>query len=285
MRSSSCTYLLKQWFSYTQNRLHVTDVDSNDDLHNSSLDVFASSLSTIFSIEPITVAVSDATRTFSRRDVTVCLPDPSACHWTLQADAIWRSSLYLSDHLPEAQGRVVLELGAGSGLPGLTCAREGHPTKVVLSDYPDPNIMQALQRNVDQNGLVDRVQVVGHAWGDEGSLKSLLRPPYQDGFDLIIGADILWMNEQHENLCRTLGRTLRRNRRSAVHLVAGFHTGRWPIANFLAQAKSHGFRLEYVREVSLSDDQRWRDWTPERMEDEDERRRWLIIIHLKWLGI
>lgn len=275
--------ILIQRASYADSGLHAGEVDVDNDSRDNSLDVFASSLSTIFSIEPVTVAVSNATRSFTRRGVAVGLANPSACHWSLQADAIWRSSLYLADHLPDARNRAVLELGAGSGLPGLICAAEGHPSKVLLSDYPDPNIMQALQRSVDRNGLADYVQVVGHAWGDEASLKTLLRPPHQDGFDLIIGADILWMSDQHEGLCQTLAGALKPNGRSEVHLVAGFHTGRWPIANFLKEARAHGFKLESAGEVSLADDQMWRDWTPERVEDEDERRRWLIVIKLKRL--
>lgn len=254
---------------------------SDGSISEDDVDVFASSLSTIFAIEPVTV-VSDRSKKFTLRDIVVSIPDPTSSNWNLQADAIWRSALYLANHLPNVHGSAVLELGAGAGLPGLICARERCPKSVVLSDYPDQNVIATLQRNVEANKLSPTVEVIGHGWGDEASMKELLVATGGLGFNVIIGADILWMSDQHENLCKSLARVLRRHQDSFVHLVAGFHTGRWPIARFLTEALKHGLGLAVMREVPLSDGKSPRPWMVERVETYEERRNWLIEIKLNW---
>lgn len=44
-------------------------------------------------------------------------------------------------------GRTVLELGAGSGLPSIVCALSG-ATKVVVTDYPDNDLIENLLYNI-----------------------------------------------------------------------------------------------------------------------------------------
>lgn len=116
---------------------------------------------------------------------------------------MWQASVYLADHLPRPLvGKRVLELGAAAGLPGLVTAfgiKGDEPEVVVLSDYPDEGILAQLKANVELNGGESgvRVEVVGHAWGTEDGLG--------DKFDVVLAADVLWMEEMHEALCTTLG--------------------------------------------------------------------------------
>lgn len=73
------------------------------------------------------------------------------------------------------RGESVLELGAGSGLPGLTSVLQGAHL-VVLSDYSSPEILANLERNVQENipdPLKRAVTVEGHIWGGNGD--SILR--------------------------------------------------------------------------------------------------------------
>ena len=66
-------------------------------------------------------------------------------------------------------GESVLELGAGSGLPGILTALEGAEF-VVLSDYESPTLIANLKRNVALNipeTLECKVKVEGHIWGGD----------------------------------------------------------------------------------------------------------------------
>lgn len=78
---------------------------------------------------------------------------------------LWDSALYLSEWLSEAidadqvpiSGATVLELGAGTGLPGLFTAAKG-ASRVILTDVGA--LVPSLCANVVINALEDRVQVI-----------------------------------------------------------------------------------------------------------------------------
>lgn len=49
-------------------------------------------------------------------------------------------------------GLTVVELGAGTGLPSILMATmPAHPSLVVVTDYPDANILGNLECNVERN--------------------------------------------------------------------------------------------------------------------------------------
>ncbi|KAK9266902.1 hypothetical protein L1049_027161 [Liquidambar formosana] len=82
---------------------------------------------------------------------------------------LWDSALVLSDYIStqgrldfDLNGKTVLELGAGAGLPGLTAALLG-ASRVVLTDVD--SLLPGLRKNVEENGLGDRVEVKELVWG------------------------------------------------------------------------------------------------------------------------
>lgn len=67
---------------------------------------------------------------------------------------------------------IVIELGAGSGLPSLLLATlPNPPSLVVITDHPDPGILGNLKLNVEQNKLHFQrycsVECEGHEWGTD----------------------------------------------------------------------------------------------------------------------
>jgi predicted nicotinamide N-methyase len=107
--------------------------------------------------------------------------------------ALWPSSIALAHDLVSRAGDLrggrVLELGAGTGLPGIVAASLG--AQVVQTDR-DELAMSACKRNGERN----RIDGVEHrltdwtAWADAGQ------------YDWIIGSDILYGVELHPHLRR-----------------------------------------------------------------------------------
>ena len=103
-------------------------------------------------------------------------PEPTKTSYTLQRGSptlnlhlvgssplwghiLWHTSTTLAVYLEQqpwlVQGKTVLELGAGAGLPGLVAAILG-ARKVCLTDYPDTDLIENLASNVKECGSLWR---------------------------------------------------------------------------------------------------------------------------------
>jgi len=101
---------------------------------------------------------------------------------------LWPSALALAHELAERDltGKRVLELGAGTGLPGAVAAARG--AHVVQTDRQSLALHLA-KRNAERNGIaLEQRAADWTAWTDEST------------YDLIIGADILYARELHPHL-------------------------------------------------------------------------------------
>lgn len=115
---------------------------------------------------------------------------------------LWDSAFVLSEFIVthcrlefDLQGKSVLELGAGTGLPGLTAALLG-AHRVVLTDVD--LLLSLLNKNVEANGLRDRVEVRALSWGlDESS-------SWLGEFDLILMSDVFFDLSGVAALAKTL---------------------------------------------------------------------------------
>lgn len=71
---------------------------------------------------------------------------------TLKGHLLWNGAMFLSRHVERNVGLVkdknVLEFGAGGGLPSLVSGILG-AAKVVVTDYPDTDLIENLQYNID----------------------------------------------------------------------------------------------------------------------------------------
>lgn len=107
--------------------------------------------------------------------------------------ALWPSAIALAHDIAsraeDLRGARVLELGAGTGLPGIVAASFG--ASVIQTDK-DELAMSACIRNGSRNGApVSEHRVADWTrWEDGGS------------YDLIIGSDILYGEEMHTHLRR-----------------------------------------------------------------------------------
>ncbi|KAI6024261.1 putative methyltransferase-domain-containing protein [Pisolithus marmoratus] len=125
---------------------------------------------------------------------------------------LWNASIAVAEYLEAngdlVRGRFTLELGAGGGLPGIVSARIG-AEKVVLTDYPDQELVDNLTYNVEHSvSLADRtkVDVQGYIWGHKVYDLLAALPPTRESwraFDLIILSDLVFNHSQHDALLRT----------------------------------------------------------------------------------
>ncbi|PON48405.1 Lysine methyltransferase [Trema orientale] len=125
---------------------------------------------------------------------------------------VWDSALVLAEWLAAAQdqlefslrGKSVIELGAGAGLPGLAAALLG-ASRVVLTDVGA--LIPGLRKNVEANGLGDRVEVSELVWGSDESVGEL------GEFELVLMSDVFFDAEDMAALAKTLRKVCKRGTR------------------------------------------------------------------------
>lgn len=116
---------------------------------------------------------------------------------------VWPSALLLADYLWHhpglVSGRRVLELGAGTGLPGLCAAKMGASHVTLTDGALDPLVMANLTRSCARNGLPkDSATVMQLRWGEFGPSVQKLRP------QLILGADVLYDSDKYDDILATV---------------------------------------------------------------------------------
>ncbi|GMR42774.1 hypothetical protein PMAYCL1PPCAC_12969, partial [Pristionchus mayeri] len=117
------------------------------------------------------------------------------------AGVLWDSATVLVDFLlkPESavdlNGKSVLELGSGLGLPSIALSLLSSPSRIVASEQPLG--LPLLNRNIRANRAI--VETVELDWASPSS--SSISSSH---FDLILGADLVYKEEAFELLINTL---------------------------------------------------------------------------------
>ena len=114
---------------------------------------------------------------------------------------IWDSGRELSSQLllraDELPGKRVLELGAGTGIGGLTAAACG--AECVLSDQAE--LLPLLNQNIQANELQLSAMATQLLWGDAADME---RVGASGPFDLVCGSDLLYAPHIFPLLVETL---------------------------------------------------------------------------------
>ena len=180
---------------------------------------------------------------------------------SLHAGSVWNGGVRLAQLIERGclrdrlRGKTVLELGAGAALPSLVLLaqpQEFLPAAVIISDYDDTAIVEAMQDNLQTNRhavALDLCRVVGHVWGTStapltNALCDVLGGSCISGFDVVLLAEIMWDPSLHASLIATL---------AAVLAVDGevwmCHCHHWEghekaDAHFFALARDRGIGVE-----------------------------------------
>ncbi|KAL2414110.1 Protein N-terminal and lysine N-methyltransferase efm7 [Exophiala dermatitidis] len=181
-------------------------------------------------------------------------------HSPLWGHLLWNAgqviAQYLEDNAQLCCGKTVLELGAGAGLPSLTAAILG-AEKVVVTDYPDPDLIMNLRYNIEHcSALADKSNIVadGFLWGSPAEpLKAHIGNGGDAGFDLLILADILFNHSEHAKLLATLRDCLKKSAGS-VALVFFTPYRPWLLEkdlHFFDIARADGFVVNKILERTM----------------------------------
>jgi nicotinamide N-methyltransferase len=184
-------------------------------------------------------------------------------HNPLWGHHLWNAGRLISTYLEKnpslITSKTVLELGAGAGLPSLVCGVLG-AKKVVVTDYPDPDLVANLWKNIEACELLSRegVSIVaeGYCWGaDTKPLLTHLPTGLEGkaGFDVLILADLLFNHSEHGKLVATIKATLARNEDSKA-LVFFTPYRPWLFETdmaFFKLVKEAGFSVEKVLEEKM----------------------------------
>ena len=143
--------------------------------------------------------------------------------------ALWPASIALAHEIAsrtdELRGRRVLELGAGTGLPGIVAASLG--ARVVQTDRQQA-ALHLCRLNAERNGVrsAEHRLVDWAAWTDEAH------------YDWILGSDILYASAMHPHLTRIIdanlatgGRVLFSDpfRRASLALLESLEAAGWTV--------------------------------------------------------
>lgn len=184
-----------------------------------------------------------------------------------EAHTLWNGAKVVTDHFEadpsRVEGRTVLELGAAAGLPCIAAAVLG-ARKVVMTDFPDPDILQTMQRNVDacdeetepRGHVAATVSTTGFVWGADPAPLLAHLPPQEGGFDVLVLADLLFRHGEHGKLVKTVRECLRRDPPGGEAVAYVFFTSYRPWKQdldmaFFDVARAEGFVVEQVEERRL----------------------------------
>ncbi|KAJ1663982.1 Protein N-terminal and lysine N-methyltransferase efm7 [Coemansia sp. RSA 1813] len=120
---------------------------------------------------------------------------------------------YLDSHKDIVRGKSVLELGAAGALPSLISAMNG-ATRVVITDYPDPdlvgNIKKTVAMNMPQKLEDNSIVIDGFKWGYEIERIGKLSPDNCGAFDVLILCDLVFNHSEHDGLLRSVSQLMKK---------------------------------------------------------------------------
>ncbi|KYR00464.1 putative methyltransferase [Tieghemostelium lacteum] len=145
---------------------------------------------------------------------------------SLWAHLVWNAGIAFSDFIDQSvdcKNKNVLELGAAAGLPSFIAALNG-AKKVLLTDYPDKQLIDNLEYNVDNTIpdeiSKDRTYALPYLWGkDTQPLLEYL--PKGEKFDIVILSDLIFNHTCHRHLLDSCTSTLADN--GIIYVIFSHH--------------------------------------------------------------
>ena len=167
----------------------------------------------------------------NKSPVEIIIPEQLAASYGLY---IWPCSpvmaWYIWLHQDKFIGKNVLELGSGTALPGLLCAKIGAKTVWLSDESSQRNTLANCNEAVKMNNLEDCVNVIGLTWGDY--TKNLIQ--FQNiSLDFVIGSDLFFDPKVFEPLVKTLSYLLDIKSDTEVYITVQERSTDWTLEEYL----------------------------------------------------
>lgn len=133
---------------------------------------------------------------------------------------------YLWFHRRSLPGKAILEIGAGTSLPGIIAAKCG--AEVILSDSSElPHCLEICWQSCRMNNL-PKVHVVGLTWGHVS--QDLLALPPQD---IILASDVFFEPEDFEDILTTVYFLMQKNPKVQLWSTYQIRSADWSLEALL----------------------------------------------------
>ncbi|KAJ2156045.1 Protein N-terminal and lysine N-methyltransferase efm7 [Coemansia sp. RSA 552] len=118
---------------------------------------------------------------------------------------------YLDSHKDIVRDQTVVELGAAGALPSLVSALNG-ARRIVITDYPDSDLIANMRKNVELNRIpASQAVVEGHRWGNDIESIGRLSGSAQNTFDVLILCDLVFNHSEHNGLLKSVDQLMDRD--------------------------------------------------------------------------
>ena len=163
--------------------------------------------------------------------VEIIIPEQLAASYGLY---IWPCSpvlaWYIWLHQNKFQHKKVLELGSGTALPGLLCAKMGARKVWLSDDSSQPKTLNNCKEAVRMNGLEDRVDVIGLTWGEYTKNLTQFR---NNKLDYVVGSDLFFDPKVFEPLIKTLSYLLSIKNDTEIYITVQERSTDWTLEEHL----------------------------------------------------
>ncbi|EPS68827.1 hypothetical protein M569_05940, partial [Genlisea aurea] len=162
---------------------------------------------------------------------------------------LWESARLMASTLASNQAAVsrkrVLELGCGcSGICSMIAAAAS--ADIVVATDGDQKALDFLMENINSNlrsPFLDRLHVQRLKWGDEDDTEAVRKLNDDDGFDIIIGTDVVYNHDSIQPLFATArGLISEEEEEEAALILCHVYRG-VDEASIVSAASANGFRL------------------------------------------
>ncbi|XP_033100653.1 methyltransferase-like protein 23 isoform X2 [Anneissia japonica] len=148
---------------------------------------------------------------------------------------IWPSAVVLAQYIvfksEFIERKQILELGAGTSLPGIVAAKLGGD--VVLSDSSLlPQCLENCRRSCRENYIEDQVSVVGITWGQYSP--ALINIPQ---VDIVLASDCFYDEKDFQDIVVTIAFILNRNQNAKCWVTYQERSSDYSIVHLLRKWK------------------------------------------------